>query len=406
MSYSAYLGQRRVLTFVLWAALSVGACEMLVVVLLLRALQRDSSGLSAALVYVASTGGFCLMGLMGQRILHHVSPRVIGLGGGLLCTAIATAASLQTGMYFDYFVISCISFITALDYPNINSCVTYSTPANLRGVIYSNISIGTGVMLVTAPVVGAVLVSEFGSEITIQIIAFVFAASCLSWVFTPLSRDWKKSKKPSGIFQAYKLILDGKGLRTLTINRILNGFIYVGVPVSIPFMISNAGVDGRSYGWLQSASIFAIRFGGLSASLTLSYLLKKNPGISGLLGVACTYLGFLAVIILLIFSDYRALLGACFLVGIGNAFFRTVGLVLGPAVTAPDVLPQVILAGDSLVRFSYFAYTGILTALAATWITAPGALLLFSISALPAPHLLKTALRAYAKQLGTDERRE
>ncbi|MGN2254286.1 MFS transporter [Frateuria sp. GZRe12] len=379
------------------ASFTAGGTEMFTMALLARQQSIDESGLSASLVYVATLIGTALMGLIGSKILSRVRPSVIGLVAPLTCFICVSGAYLVSPGPFDYFLAGLVSVATALDFPNINSTLTNLVNVKQRPAAFSALQSATYTVVVSAPVLSAFLLWAFGGHHAMLAIASVYLISAAPWTWLPSQQ--LHAKTTTSDQSAYGLVTMDRGLRGLLVFRLLVNLIYTGIPVALPYLLSKSAPNHDEYVWLQATSLAALRVGPLAASLLGLVVLNGRPSMVTKVSVWSPVVGSIATIVLAAFFNAYAAIACCLLVGVSQYGSRLTGMVLGPAVTPPNRLAEVILAGDTIVRLVSAAYG--LALISLLGLTGGGGIVLAiaAACAIPAPLFLGTAFESYETQL-------
>ncbi len=388
---------RDLIASLMLAGLTAGATEMFVLALIARYQELDSTGLSSSVVYVASLVGMACMGVLGGRILALAKPSVIGVGAPVLCCAAACATYIVGPGSGDIFAAGFVSFVTALEYPNVNSTVAVLTSPRARSPAFSALQSANTLIVALAPLLGAALIWAFGAEEAMLAITAVYALSILPWLWIPsMPPHAQKHRMKSS---PYKLLFTQSGLRGLTISRLLNNLIYVGILVALPVLISQGAQNHEEFVWLLAASLAVIRLGNMLAGIVGAILLAKRPQLIVQITYAATLLGVPAAIALTLVSLPVSVLFWGFIAGVGHYSCRVSGMILGPSVTSGDRLAEVILAGDTVVRL-YAATYGYCLLMALGYLDGSGLpLAIAALLALPAPFFLREAVNAYLEQV-------
>lgn len=378
------------------ASVTAGASEMLAVVLLARLQLLDESGLSGSAVHVATLVGMAAMGLVGGRLLSRFTPLALGAGVPLLCTATTVGAYVLGPGTADYLVAGVTAFATALDQPNINSTINRLVKPSERSKAFSTLQSSTNVVLIAAPLAAAASLAVVGTERTLLLVACGYLASAVPWWYLPRHKPHASTKRPAR--SAYALVVGQRGLKGLTICRLLSNLVYTGVPVALPYLLAKITDSHAAYVWLQAASISAIRLGLLGASLTGIVVLGRSPTAVVPLAVASPLVAGFSAVVLALATNPTIVIACCFIGGVGQYGSQLTGMVLGPAVTARNRLAEVILAGNTLVRLASAAYGAVLIALLGR-LNSGGPLAIAALCSLPAPVFIADAVKAYLRQM-------
>ncbi|WP_375626631.1 hypothetical protein [Bartonella sp. MU37NMGALS] len=140
-------------------------------------------------------------------------------------------------------------------------------------------------------------------------------------------------------------------MRFLTINRILNNFLYTGPIVLLPLVLASITSDNIEFTAIQN-SIFALSaLGFVVNGLISSYYLRKFPSLIRFFVWGTPAFAVIAIsfVLYLNFTQYSLYI-MVFLLGIGQFYFRVSGITIGQAITPSENLAEVILAGDASVR--------------------------------------------------------
>ncbi|MDR6935331.1 MFS transporter [Luteibacter sp. 3190] len=379
------------------AGFTAGGSEMLVLALLVRQQQLDALGVSASLIYVGTLVGTGCMGVLGGYLLANLRPSAIGLSSPVLCALAALTAYLTPSGTADFFVAAFVSLVTALDLPNINSTVNSLVSARERSSAFSLLQSSISLLVVIAPIVSAGLILVLGVRLTFLPIAAIYLVSALPWFWMPSQGPHARPRGQEA--SAYRLIATDSALRTLMIFRLLSNFVYVAIPVTLPFLLSKIADNHGAYVPLQATSLAFLRAGPLAASLIGALLLARNPGYVTTISVVAPLLGAGATVVMAFSQSSYLICACCLLIGFTQYGVRLTGMVLGPSVTPNHRLAEVILASDTIIRLFAACYAAGLVFVFRYPHGEVISLVVAAACCLPAPAFLKGAFISYRNQL-------
>lgn len=387
------------------AAIAPVAAELVMIVMLSRQQHFDSSGSLAALVYTATLFGTALMGVVGGLFLRSRSNRAIGIWASLLSAMITLVAVFHNSPVGNLVLVGTIFFVCALENPNINGTLNRLLSAKGRASGFSQFHTIYNAALMGAPIIAVGLVHSIGGRATLGVAAICFLISALPWVVLPkfvreASGEPAKWWQPAG----YHEIVRNVPLRELTLSRLLNNLIYTAIPVAIPILAAGIATSSDEFLWIQGAALSALRAGAFVASVAAAVVLVRHPAWSVHLARATTPLGMCCLVALALSPIPVAVVAAAAAAGVGQFSFRLSGLTLGPSVTPPDLLPEVILAGDTVVRLYSSCYSYLVVMSFTVLGGSPIVLLAAAAAASPAPLLIEKAVKSYRRQLGGSEK--
>ncbi|MBU1538368.1 MAG: MFS transporter [Alphaproteobacteria bacterium] len=376
------------------------------IVMLSRQQHFDSSGTASSLIYTTALFATALMGLTGGALLRRISNRFIGVSTGLLSALIALVAIVHDSVAGNLTIVGLLFFVCALDNPNINATLNRLLPASSRASGFSTFHTINNAALIAAPIVAVSLVQLVGGAATLAVAALCFVVSAIPWLLLPKFVRVLPNGSPSpSHFEGYGEILRNTALRDLTISRLLNNLIYTAIPVALPILASRLTHSPSEFLWLQGASLATFRGGALASSLVAAFMFARRPYWTIYAARAATPLGIVCLLVLAITAEPLVVILATGFGGVGQFSFRLSGLTLGPSVTPPDLLGEVILAGDTVVRLYSSGYS-YLVAMSFTVLGGPILLVAAALASVPAPFLIEKAVRAYRLQLAEPSTKE
>ena|GEM_PF-4500548 len=381
----------------LLTAFSVGGTEILTLAVMMEQLKLDDSGVMSAMVYICSLIGVALMGLFGSTLLRALTGRSIGIGSGMGCAALCIIAINAGGIWAGLLLTGLISFLGALSSPNITSTLSQLLGADrARGMArYQSFSVA---IAVGSPMIGAVMISLGLTSWALVLASVMHLVAVAPWLRITPPLHLQKAESTSFWRNAsigYQCIFSIRALALMTASRLLNNLLYVGLPVCLPLIIGAMRLTATEAAWTQASGISALRLGALCSGIVLAFALSKKEALARFLPMQAVACGLVAVALLCVARDPMIVIAACGAAGLGQFAFRLSGTTFGPAVTPPHQLAHVILAGDTIVRFFSAAYGTTLVSIVAVTGQPALTLLCMGILTLPAPWLMRPAIRAY-----------
>ena len=390
----------------LLTALGSGGTEILILSVMTNQLIHDSSGVMAALVYIFSLIGVSLMGLVGGILLNAITNRLIGISSSVLCAVLCLVSIGFQGIWTDMLLTGMVSFFSALGGPNVTATYARMLGANRASGMakYQSFSIS---IAVGAPILGAFLISAEQTKWALIIASLLHLASVIPWL-TILGERCTTQKITGRLWNTaaigYRCIFSIPALRLMTISRLLNNLLYIGLPVSLPLVIGTMHLEAADAAWTQASGVSSIRIGALIGGATLAWLLTKRADLARMLPVQTLTFGILAITLLCIARDPIIIVCACVVAGVGQFSFRLTGTTFGPAVTPSSQLAHVILAGDTVVRLFSAIYGLSLVALVGVTGQPAYTLLFLSALALPSARLMRPAVDKHFQAVKEESR--
>lgn len=356
----------------------------------------DSKGAASAYINISNMLAISVAGLCLGGVLYRHQGFSIGFYSPLICAVLLSLVFFVQSPLAINVIIFSISLATGLDNPNNNSVLNSFIKENReKARIFAIYTTCSQFFVIISPLIASFLIVKYSHYFAILVIIASYLLNSLIWFFTPFLRKitFEKQQTDRGKNRAHwhgsQLLWRIPALRDLTVNRILNNFLYTGTLVLLPIMVTHNTQENVRFTIAQNFILSLIGMGFILNGTISSYLLKKTPQLAVYFVRGATAVALIGMIIALI-SDFqeRALYVMAFLLGYGQFYFRVSGMTLGQAVTPPEHLGEVILAGDALVR-------GV-TALYALFL-----LLLVNILGLTGPYLFFMVLGAFAPVFAT-----
>ncbi len=263
--------------------------------------------------------------------------------------------------------------------------------------------------IIVSPLLIYFIIVRFGHKIAIAFVVFVYLLNAGLWFHIKSIQQINRIKEPSkeatqrtyGV--GFKCLWRISALCFLTINRILNNFLYTGALILLPLVLASITSDNIKFTAFQN-SIFALSaLGFVVNGFVSSYYLRKIPSLIRFFVWGVPAFAIIAIFLALYLNFNQYFLYIMdFLLGIGQFYFRVSGITIGQAVTPSDNLAEVILVGDASVRI-ITALFSIVLLYAATFFSFP---ILYSFCIFIgcfAPLLILQGLSIYLKGLEIKE---
>jgi MFS family permease len=355
-------------------------------------------------VYALSFSGTALMGLFGAWILRRSRLTTIGFVTSAISAAVALSATTLTDQAHLLAIPAVLAFIAALDNPTINSSLNYLVPAAGRTTAFAELHTVVNLASVIFPLAGAVAIVAVGPVVVLFACGILYLVGAIPWIVIVLmgqgSRVNLDRLTNHSLSIGYRMLWDIPALRMLTASRLLNNLIFAAVPIVLSALVARSLAPGAVFAEIQGVAIAFIRAGTLATGVLASVAARGRHHLGIYLARLATPLGAIGLIGLSVSNGTAHFIFACcFVLGIGQFLFRLSGTVLGPAVTPPDMMSEIILAGDTINRLFAALYSLMIAEfLTGATIISP-AMIIAALIALPAPLLLQPAIRAFRDQL-------
>lgn len=363
-------------------------------------LTLDASGTTSALVYTCFLIGVSIMGLSGGAFLRAFTSRQIAVFSGISTAVLCLVGIGIQCMWTDMVLVGLVAFLGALSGPATIATFSGRLGANRTSGMAQYQSVSTAVS-VGAPLLGTLLVSFGAYRWTLVLASLLHLASIVPWLMlnnsSPILND-RTAGFWGSMLAGYRCIFHIRALALMTVSRLLNNILYVGLPISLPLIIGEMTLTPPDAAWTQASGIAAMRTGAFFGGLILTYLLTWRSSLDRWLPLQAIACGFGAVVALYFAAVPTLVILACALAGLGQFAFRLSGTTFGPAVTPMNELAHTILAGDTIVRFFSSAYGVALLALIGASGNPALTLLCLSLFSLPAPMLMRPAIKIHSEE--------
>ena len=341
------------------------------------------------------------MGLFGGIVIQACSSRLIGLFSGTACALLCLLAIPMHGAWTGFALTGLISFVGALSGPNVTATLAHLLGVNRAAGMarYQSISIAVAI---GSPLMGALVISAGETKWALMLASLLHFVALFPWLLSiePCQKARQRTSRfRDDAMRGYLCILRIRPLKLMTLSRVLNNILYIGLPVSLPLVIGALQLGAADAAWAQASGISALRLASLCSGTVLMFLLARYPAIARYLPLQTLVWGLAAVVLLCAADTPFVIVAACAVGGLGQFAFRLSGTTFGPAVTPTSDLAHVILAGDTLVRLFSAVYGVGLVTLAAAVGQPAITLLILGAFAIPAPTLMRPAVDKYFELL-------
>lgn len=368
---------------------------------------RDSMGGASSYINVANMLAISIAGLSLGGVLYRYQGFLIGFYAPLICALLLSLLFLTKNAIALYLITFFISLVTGLDNPNNNSVLnSFIQKKEEKARLFSLYTTGAQFSVIISPLIISLLIVNLGYNFAIATIIISYLLNAFLWFAVPFLKTasfnlHKNTQQKKSYWHGSQLLWHILALRHLTLNRILNNFLYTGILLLFPIMLAYNTQDNISFALIQNFILTLIGTGFVLNGAFSSYLLKKRPQLVIYFVHGATLLAFTGAFIALVchFHTY-ALYSTAFLLGFGQFYFRVSGMTLGQAITPTEHLGEVILTGDAIVRGVTVLYSLLL--LPFVNIFGPiGPSIIFMVLGAFAPLYARKAMNTYLQTLGS-----
>lgn len=359
----------------------------------------DTTGELSSYVSSVHLAGVSFAGLVFGQILRRYQGVAIGVASPLLSVMLVGLIFFVPHYLFVFGVIFLLAMISGLDSPNNSATLNALIPnQGEKAHIFAKVTMVSQIFVVATPLLVSFLVIHYGHAVSYGVLVAFYILTALPWLFLskqkiPICKNSEQSHMMSGFI----LIWNIRALRDLTISRILNNWIFTGLIVTLPFVVSAMSDDNHEFTRIQNFAISCMSMGFIVNGFMSGVVLKKYPLVMTIFAQLASGLAFVAVAVVLMYPQSPIMVYmAMFILGVGQCFFRLSGMTLGQSVTPEKDLADVILAGDTLVRVLTLVYSLILIYLI-SWTNSYAALFIFSAVGVLAVFFVRKANAIYAK---------
>ncbi|WP_396584075.1 MFS transporter [Bartonella grahamii] len=274
----------------------------------------------------------------------------------MCCLAIFLIIYKQLNTYF--ICVFLLALLMGADNPNNNTALNQliSDPKH-KASIFAFYTSCCQFFIIVSPLLIYFIIAHLGHKIAIAFVVFIYLLNASLWFYMKYIQKINRIKEPSKrpIQRSYGVVFrclwQISALRFLTINRILNNFLYTGAIVLLPLVLASITSDNIKFTAIQN-SVFALSaLGFVINGFVSSYYLRKFPSLVRFFVWGAPAFAIIAIsfVLYLNFTQYSLYIMG-FLLGIGQFYFRVSGITIGQAITPSDNLAEVILVGDASVR--------------------------------------------------------
>nr|WP_275064665.1 MFS transporter [Bartonella sp. AU55XJBT] len=333
------------------------ASGVLSIGLSLLQLQDKTGQASAALnvinLIAIGIAGFCL-----GNVLVRYQGFIIGFYSQIICAGLLSFLLFINNSVLILFVFFLLALLMGADNPNNNTALNKLIPdPKQKASIFAFYTSCCQFFIIVSPLLIYFIIAHFGHKIAIAFVVFVYLLNAGLWFHIKSIQQINKIKEPSkeatqrAYGAGFKYLWRISALRFLTINRILNNFLYTGALVLLPLILSSITSDNIQFTAIQNFIFALLALGFVINGFVSSYYLRKFPSLIRVFVWGAPAFAIIAIsfVLYLNFTQYSLYIMG-FLLGIGQFYFRVSGITIGQAVTPSDNLAEVILIGDASVR--------------------------------------------------------
>lgn len=319
---------------------------------------QDTTGEASATLNVVNLIAIGIAGLCLGNVLSRYQGFIIGFYSQIICAALLSSLLFINNSFLILFVFFLLALLMGADNPNNNTALNQliSDPKQ-KASIFAFYTSCCQFFIIVSPLLIYFIIAHLGHKIAIAFVVFIYLLNASLWFYMKSIQKINKIKEPSKrpIQRSYgvgfKCLWQISALRFLTINRILNNFLYTGAIVLLPLVLASITSDNIEFTAIQN-SVFALSaLGFVINGFVSSYYLRKFPSLVRFFVWGAPAFAIIAIsfVLYLNFTQYSLYIMG-FLLGIGQFYFRVSGITIGQAVTPSDNLAEVILVGDASVR--------------------------------------------------------
>ncbi|WP_375609646.1 MULTISPECIES: MFS transporter [unclassified Bartonella] len=319
---------------------------------------QDTTGEASAALNVVNLIAIGIAGLCLGNVLARYQGFVIGFYSQIICAGLLSFLLFINNSMLILFVFFLLALLKGADNPNNNTALNQliQNPKQ-KASVFAFYTSCCQFFVIISPLLIYFIIAYLGHEIAIVFVVFIYLLNAGLWFRINSIQQINRIKKPSkrSTQRAYgvgfKCLWHISALRFLTINRILNNFLYTGSLVLLPLVLASLTSDNIKFTAIQNSIFSLLALGFVINGLVSSYYLRKYPSLIRFFVWGASVLAIIAIssVLYLNFTQYSLYIMG-FLLGIGQFYFRVSGITIGQAVTPSENLAEVTLVSEASVR--------------------------------------------------------
>ncbi|MBF5051284.1 hypothetical protein CLAVI_000925 [Candidatus Clavichlamydia salmonicola] len=316
----------------------------------------SSSGTSSSAIYVMYYVSMGLVGLFGRRVLQVSKTTVLGRGCAIIgCMALTLLACFsKAGHLFGTIIMVTVFLAHGLDFPNLVRFLMQVIEPKKRVGFFSFKEGCTYLFSLSAPLISGYVSKKGCSSGFFLLNAGMYLLIFFTWyAVKQMTKGYKEVERVvlNSWFGEFKLLWRIQKLRVFTLCRMLNMAGYVLTMSLFPLMIAFfCKKNDVIFSIIQSRGQLLMSFSFVIASLLGMHFNKKARILPILIFVSAIG-GFIAICTFMCSSFYMPLVyGAMILWGLGSFSVKVCCTTIGGAITPPQLMGAIVIAGDALIK--------------------------------------------------------
>ncbi|WP_208433506.1 MFS transporter [Bartonella taylorii] len=319
---------------------------------------QDTTGETSATLNVINLIAIGIAGLCLGNVLARYQGFIIGFYSQIVCAGLLSFLLFINNPVLILLVFFLLALLMGADNPNNNSALNQLVPdPKQKASMFAFYTSCCQFFVIISPLLIYFIIAHLGHEMAIAFVVFIYLLNASLWFrinsIQQINRVKEPSKRPTqrayGV--GFRCLWRISALRFLTINRILNNFLYTGSIVLLPLVLASITSDNIKFTAIQNSIFALLALGFVVNGFVSSYYLRKSPSLIRFFVWGAPAFAIIAIssVLYLDFTKYSLYIMG-FLLGVGQFYFRVSGITIGQAVTPSENLAEVILVGDASVR--------------------------------------------------------
>lgn len=349
------ISSNKLQAFLIGSSLSASGSTISLIALSTILFGNYPSGVYSSLLNSSIFISIALMGVIGGKLLDNFKPAQIGIFVPFLSGTIILPLLFINDFtpFICFSVVFLIFLLEGINHPNNIRVINRNVQHTKKPQFFSLYQSFSQFMSILSPALagGAILYVDIKVCFFLDIVLYGISLTCWLHIKDKILCDDNEDHKKKDLFAGYKILLNNKNIRFLTISRFLNNLSYITFIAAMPIFISRSdNVNELHFAKLLTTAQVTMGIACVVSGLLGTYILKNEPRMLKYFIYLTSLCGFSSVSILGFCSTETMLIVASFIIGIGQYCFKISGMVLGTTITPGNILGNVIISGDTVIR--------------------------------------------------------